>query len=63
MQVYNHMYFKVYDVMKHVANTSLIRNDVKNKNGINSEGKHERFCMNCQNCMILQKKKTIYLQV
>ena len=25
------MYFEVYDVMKHVANISLIRNDVKIK--------------------------------
>ena len=49
------MYFEVYDVMKHVVNISLIRNDVKNKNGINSEGKHAPICMNCQNYMILQK--------
>ena len=57
------MYFEVYDVMKHMTNISLIRNDVKNKNGTNTEGKHTRICMNCQNCMILHKQKTIYLQV
>ena len=37
------MYFEVYDVMKHMTNISLIRNDFKNKNGTNTEGKHARI--------------------
>ena len=51
------MYFEVYDVMKHMTNISLIRNDVKNKNGIDSKGKYAQICINCQNCMILQKRR------